>query len=108
MNPGIAGPDLVPPVWRMLVGLAIVLALLAALAWVLRRGVLSRRSTGALGIETSLTLGDRRSLMVVTIEGRRLLLGVTAGQVSLVTELQASPSFEQAISRATTAGSPSK
>jgi len=65
-------------------------------------------SASTYAVMTSLTLGDRRSLMVVTIEGRRLLLGVTAGQVSLVTELQASPSFEQAISRATTAGSPSK
>ena len=57
-------------------------------------------------------LGERRSLMVVAIEGRRLLLGLTPMQVSLVTELTppspdaastgfgaASP-FEQALGRA--------
>lgn len=102
---GAAGPDLVPPLWRMLGALGIVLGLLAGLAWLLRRGVLAKRSAGALAIESALALGDRRQLMVVAVEGRRLLLGVAPGQVSLVTELQTAPSFEQAVARATTAGS---
>ena len=43
-------------------------------------------------VEATVQLGERRSLMVVTIEGRRLLLGLTPMQVSLVTELtQPSP-----------------
>ena len=39
-------------------------------------------------IEATVPLGERRSLMVVAVEGRRLLLGLTPMQVSLVTELQ--------------------
>ena len=48
----LAGPDLVPNVWRMLVALAVVLGLLAGLAWLLRRGVLARRKSGALGVRS--------------------------------------------------------
>ena len=44
----------------------------------------SRRSVR---VEATVPLGERRSLMVVAIEGRRLLLGLTPMQVSLVTEL---------------------
>ena len=102
----VAGPDLVPPVWRTLAGLVVVLGLLVGLAWLLRRGTLLKRSSGALGIETALPLGDRRSLIIVTVEGRRLLVGLSPNQVSLVTELQApapapQPTFADAIARAT-------
>ena len=45
-------------------------------------------------------LGERRSLMVVAVEGRRLLLGLTPMQVSLVTELERGESFDAALSQA--------
>jgi flagellar protein FliO/FliZ len=98
---GAAGPDLVPPVWRTLVALLVVLAMLAVLAWLLRRGVLARRGSSALSVESALALGDRRSLVVVTVENRRLLLGLAPGQVSLVTELLPPQTFEHAVARAT-------
>lgn len=67
----------------------LVLALVVALAWLARRG-----SLGALGrkgrsieVETAVPLGERRSLVVVVVEGRRLLLGLTPMQISLVAEL---------------------
>jgi flagellar biogenesis protein FliO len=46
-------------------------------------------------------LGERRSLVVVSVEGRRLLLGLTPAQVSLVTELAAAPpaGFQDAVDR---------
>ena len=97
----LAGPDLMPPIWRTLGGLLVVLALLAGLAWLLKRGVLSRRGPSALSVESALPLGDRRSLVVVTVENRRLLLGLAPGQVSLVTELLPPQTFEHAINRAT-------
>src|SRR4029079_8094576 len=81
---GAATPDLMPSVWRMFGGLALVLALLSALAWALRRGVLTKRTSGGLGVETALALGERRSLVVVTVEGRRLLVGLAPNHVSLV------------------------
>lgn len=97
---GAAAPDLMPSIWRMFVGLAVVLALLAALAWFLRRSVLVKRTTGGLGVESALALGDRRSLVIVTVEGRRLLVGLAPNHVSLVTELGAAPSFDAAVSQA--------
>lgn len=72
-----------------LLAIFIVLGLLAALAWLLRRGHLglpARAST--VGIETAVSLGERRQLVIVSVEGRRLLLGVTSAQVTLVAELQ--------------------
>ncbi len=102
----VAGPDLVPNVWRMLGALAVVLALLGGLAWLLRKGVIARRKNGALGIESALGLGERRSLVVVTVEGRRLLLGLAPNHVSLVTELQRPGTFDQALSNATAQGAP--
>ena len=97
----VTGPDFVPPIGRTLAALCVVLALLAGLAWMLRRGMLTRRNGQTLSVETALALGERRSLVIVTVEGRRLLLGMTPGQVSLVTELQPPTTFEQAVAHAT-------
>lgn len=94
-------PDLMPSLWRMLLALAVVLALLGVLAWMLRRGMLGRRATKGLGVESALALGERRSLVVVTVEGRRLLLGLAPNHVSLVTELGAASSFDAAVAQAT-------
>jgi flagellar protein FliO/FliZ len=77
---------------RALAAVVFVLGLLGALAWLARRGSLrlpgARRQNG-IAIESAAPLGDRRSLVIVTVEGRRLLLGLTPTQVSLVTELAA-------------------
>ena len=94
-----AGPDLVPPLWRMATGFLVVLALLTLLAWLMRRTLSARRVNGALAVETALSLGERRSIVIVTVEQRRLLIGLAPGQVSLLTELQP-PSFGQAMARA--------
>ena len=76
----------------------IVLALVGALAWLLRRGsfgALARRG-GAINVETAVALGERRSLVIVSVEGRRLLLGLTPTTMQLVTELQNPPSIAAA------------
>lgn len=82
---------------RSLVALLVVVGMLGALLWVLRRGVASRRGVGPLRVETALSLGERRTLVVVAVEGRRLLLGVTPGSVSLVTELARGDVFDGAL-----------
>jgi len=64
------------------------LGVLAALAWGLRRSASLRRKNQPISVETAVPLGERRSLVVVAVEGRRLLLGLTPTQVTLVTELQ--------------------
>jgi flagellar biosynthetic protein FliO len=76
---------------NQLIAVTVVLALLGALAWLLRSGRFGRFSAraSAVAVETAVSLGERRSLVIVAVEGRRLLLGVTGTQVSLVTELEA-------------------
>jgi flagellar protein FliO/FliZ len=73
---------------RSFLALVVVGALLAATVWGLRRMTGARRSRQLLTVESALSLGDKRSLVVVAVEGRRLLVGVAPGGVSLVTELQ--------------------
>lgn len=65
----------------------ITLALMAGVAWLLRKNLVSRRGQGSISVETAVPLGERRSLVVIAVEGRRLLLGMTPTQISLVTEL---------------------
>jgi flagellar biosynthetic protein FliO len=67
----------------------IVLGLVAALSWLLRRGSLGALTGrgGAINVETAVALGERRSLVIVSVEGRRLLLGLTPTSMSLVAEL---------------------
>lgn len=96
---------------RAVLGVFVVLGLVTLLAVLLRRGVLTlpgQRGPKALRVETALSLGDRRSLVVVSVESRRLLLGLTSTQVTLVTELGAAPdapaSFERALDRASGSG----
>jgi flagellar protein FliO/FliZ len=69
----------------------IVLALVAALAWLVRRGPLARLAANGkpVQVETAIPMGERRSLVIVSVEGRRLLLGMTPTTISLVTELDA-------------------
>jgi flagellar biosynthetic protein FliO len=93
---------------RGLAATVFVLGLLGTLAWMLRRGTLAlpgRKTPGAIRVETAVSLGERRSLVVVAIEGRRLLLGLTPMQVTVVTELSAVPlaTFEQSLDGALTA-----
>jgi flagellar protein FliO/FliZ len=68
----------------------VVLALVAGLAWLVRRGSLGPLGgrSGPIAVETAVSLGERRSLVIVSVDGRRLLLGLTPTQMALVTELQ--------------------
>jgi flagellar protein FliO/FliZ len=88
---------------RALISVAIVLGLVGGFAWLVRRGSLrigGRSRKGALTVEASVPLGERRSLVIVGFEGRRLLLGLTPVQVSLLTELKAAEAgFESALTR---------
>ena len=87
-----------PGVVRTLLSLVVVLGLMGGCVWLIRRGGLQGgRGPRAVQVETAVPLGDRRQLVIVAVEGRRLLLGVTPMQVSLVTELAAGGSFSQAL-----------
>jgi flagellar protein FliO/FliZ len=99
-----------PGLGGLLVTGLVLLALFGA-AWLLRRGTLSlgpagrKRSLG-FNIETAFSLGERRSLAVVSVEGRRLLLGLTPTNISLIGELPRSEgNFGAALDRQTSQGS---
>ena len=77
---------------RTFVSLAAVIGLLALLPWALRRGMARSGRSGAralMSVETALPLGDRRSLAIVAVAGRRFLLGLTPSSVSLIAEVTA-------------------
>jgi flagellar protein FliO/FliZ len=76
---------------RGLAAVFLVLGLVALFAWLLRKGAfgpLGRRGSSVISIETAVPLGERRSVVIVAVEGRRLLVGLAPGQVSLLTELR--------------------
>jgi flagellar protein FliO/FliZ len=87
---------------RALVATAVVLGLVALLAWLVRRGAIvlpGRRGRSPVAVEAAVPLGERRSLVIVSVEGRRLLLGMTPTQISMVAEL-AGASFEKQLNDA--------
>lgn len=89
-----------PGVVRTLLALLVVLGLMAGCLWLVRRGGLQgglRKGPRAVQVETAIGIGDRRQLVIVAVEGRRLLLGVTPMHVSLVTELAPGSSFTDAL-----------
>lgn len=79
--------------YQSFLGVLIVLGIVAGLAWLARRGAFAKlgRANRPITVETAVALGERRSLVIVAVEGRRLLLGLTPGQVSMVTELTPKP-----------------
>jgi flagellar protein FliO/FliZ len=79
---------------RGLVSLALVIGLLVLFVIALRRGTLKLapfRGRAGVTIETATALGERRSLVIVAVEGRRLLLGLTPGNIAMITELAGNP-----------------
>lgn len=97
-----------PGVVRTLLSLIVVLGLLGGCLWLIRRGGWQgglRKGPRAVQIETAVGLGDRRQLVIVSVEGRRLLLGVTPMHVGLVTELAAAPSFPETLAARVSDGS---
>ena len=85
----LTGVDPAPISGQAILTISISLGVLGGLAWLLRRGASTRRSRLPVSVETAVPLGERRSLVIVAVEGCRLLLGLTPAQVTLVTELQA-------------------
>lgn len=89
--------------FRAIAALAAVAAALVVFLWLLKRGTFAawnRSGRHGLAVEQALPLGERRSLVVVSVEGRRLLLGLSPTQVGLIAELGPAPTFSAALDRA--------
>jgi flagellar biogenesis protein FliO len=79
---------------RTVVSLAAVIALLAGFVWALRRGSLKLSALaprGTIVIETATSIGDRRQIAIVGVEGRRVLVGLTPTAISFITDLAPKP-----------------
>ncbi len=86
---------------QMLVGLAVVLALLGGIAWLLKRySGLRGTGSGLIRIVGGAAVGQRERIVVVEVGGTWLLVGVAPGQVRT---LHTMPRIESA-----GAGSPGK
>jgi len=72
----------------LLVGMGVVVLVLGGLLWLVRRRF---GAAGPAKIDCSvvggLAVGPRERLVVVRVEGKRLLLGVTSGTIGLLCEL---------------------
>ena len=85
---------------RAAFSLLAVLALLGIFVWALRRGSLrltAMAPRGAIAVETATSIGERRQLAIVRVEGRRLLVGLTPTSISLLTALEDPASPAEAV-----------
>ncbi|CAK7042309.1 MAG: hypothetical protein DELT_02878 [Desulfovibrio sp.] len=69
--------------------LFLIVALLAVLLWFLKRkgGIKLLTKQGDLALESRLSLGPKKSLVVVRFLNKKVLLGVTDQQITMLTEL---------------------
>lgn len=103
---------------EMVVGLMAVLGVIVAMAWLARRFNVTGMSVNpsSLKLQSVLSLGTKEKVVIVNVEGRRFMLGVTPQQISLLSELDETseptegksllntPSFAQQIKKALTQG----
>ncbi|MCW8855089.1 MAG: flagellar biosynthetic protein FliO [Gammaproteobacteria bacterium] len=90
---------------NMVMGLAVVLALILGLAWALRKyGRLSMSNQVDMKILGGLSLGTRERAVLVQVEGQKILLGVAPGRVNILqnmsAEITADNDFDEKLSRA--------
>ena len=73
---------------RMAFGLLVVMILIFALAWAVRRfsflSGLQRDQTSTIRQLAHLSVGPKERVMLIEVEGRRLLIGVAPGRISLL------------------------
>ena len=87
--PGTGLGDLMPSVWRLAGALVLVLALVWVTMWIARRVLKGRVAGGriaAVRVLDRVHLAPRRSIELVSVKDRVLVLGVTDHNISLLTE----------------------
>lgn len=81
-------------VFKMVLGLAVVLAVMALITWILKRmvpGVGSRQSV--IRVVGGVSVGSRERVVVLEIAGRWIVVGVASGQVSRLANLESGSSM---------------
>lgn len=83
--PAVAAADTL----NVVLALLLVVGLIVALAWLLRRsGLAPLGAGGAARVLASLPLGGRERAALIEVGGQQLLLGVAAGQVNLLVRFE--------------------
>ncbi len=80
---GTAGSDLSGQLLQLTLGLLLVIGLIFALAWLLRRvQQVGPRGNRAIKLVASLPLGPRDRLVLVQVGSEQILLGLSAGRIT--------------------------
>lgn len=99
-QPVATGPETAPISFvNMGAALGLVLLLIVAAAWVLRRtGVASRivKGNGLISVKHTQSIGARERLMVVEVDDKWLLLGVTQQNISCLMTMEKKENVETA------------
>lgn len=93
-----SAPDLSGSLWQLLLGLTLVLALVVASLWVLKKLFIQRgENAGLLRVVAGAAVGARERVVIVEVGSTWLVLGVAPGRVSALAEIP-----RQTIATATT------
>ena len=86
-----AAPGPAASLLRTMLGLIVVLAVMAAIAWFMKRvGPVARGGNAqALRIVGGVSVGSREKVVVLEVGGRWLVVGVAPGQVNAIADLEA-------------------
>lgn len=77
---------------QMTLGLFVVLAVILGLSWLARRFNLAGvGGVAGLKVSAALNVGQKEKILVLDVEGRRLLVGVTAHQITVLQALGDAP-----------------
>lgn len=85
---------------RMVLGLGLVLAIMMAIAWLMKRVTPGLKQQSVARIVGGVSVGHREKVVVVEVAGRWLVLGVAPGQVTSLANLE--PGEEMPLDQATT------
>lgn len=84
----VAAPGPITSAVQMLFGLGIVIAAIIATAWALKRLTPGQTARGGdLRVVAAVAVGPKERVVLVDVSDARLVLGVAAGQVTLLREL---------------------
>jgi len=85
--------------FSMIISLFMVLALIIASAWILKKFNLTQRSASGMKVITSLPVGHKEKLIVVQVGDEQLLIGVSQQQVTLLKVLDTPLTMEPQVSQ---------
>lgn len=93
---GTAAPTMAGSAVEMLLSLIVVLALMFAMVWLLKRVQRVRGGVaGAMQIHAGLSLGGKERVVLVEAGGKHFLLGVSASGVNLIYSYEQAPVLPQ-------------